>query len=111
MNPYFAITPEVWNGTSERLGRKRSYHATISVPDEPEREMKAGNQDYAVLVALTRLGTATASQVHKDISVVDTILLSSVRRSLNTLFRKGRIRKVGSVPGPFKHPEVEWMAC
>ena len=110
MNPYFAITPAVWNGKSERLGKQRSYHPTISVNDEPEREAMCSQQDGWVLKSLQwHRNPATASQIHKEL--MGDMLLSSIRRSLNTLMRKGLVRKVGTIPGPYKHPETTWTAA
>lgn len=106
---HFYITPKVWNGTSERLGRHKSYHATISVPDEPERESACSKQDQWVLESLKRLGPTSASVIHRDL--LGDMLLSSVRRSLNTLMRKGLVRKSGTRPGPHSHPELTWIAA
>lgn len=98
-----------WNGHSERLSKNRSYHKTISVSDEPERELTANLQDRNVYDAVRFLGTVGATAVHAHFQ--GAMLKSSVRRSLNTLMRCGKIRKAGTTPGPHGHPETTWTAA
>lgn len=109
MNPYFVIDTRVWNGTREIIGRKKSYHATVSVNDEPEREKRCNKQDRAVLETLICCGTSSATRI--ETLLMGTILKSSIRRSLNTLLRLGLARKVGKRPGPHGHPELIWAAA
>lgn len=108
MNIYFDIA-RAWNGKSERLGKQRSYHPTISVNDEPERAALCNKQDRTVLETLISCGTSGATRI--ETLLMGTILKSSIRRSLNTLYRRGMVRKVGTVPGPYKHPETTWTAA
>jgi hypothetical protein len=104
----FNITT-AWNGTREVLGRTRSYHDTLHLPDAPEREKKCGKQDAAILRAMQMMRTATPSEVHTYFA--GAYLLTSVRRSMTNLTERGRLRKLEQVPGPCGSPETRWMFC
>lgn len=106
MTPYFNILA-AWNGTSEKMDRKRSYHPTVSVPDPDKREIKAGTQDAIVLEAMSRLRQGTGSSVHANLS--GALLITSVRRALSNLADRGLLRRDVAVPGPAGHPEAQYV--
>jgi hypothetical protein len=99
-----------------------AYHNTVPVqgPELEERSIKAGAQDIAVLEAVRKLAEAgkhyvIPDDIHSELKSNgkgrwDSAPLTSIRRSVNTLIRKGDLEYVElsngkrlTVVGQFNH--------
>lgn len=106
----FTITPKVWNGTSEKLTKGRSYHPTTPLTNDQQAEYiaKAKGQDKKVLEEL-KLGRGTPREIFARMNAQGkAILLNSVRRSLDTLWNLGIAKKVDMVTNDLGRPETVW---
>lgn len=106
----FTITPQVWNGTSEKLTKRRSYHPTTPLTNDQQAEYiaKAKGQDKEVLEEL-KLGSGTPRQIYARLNAKGkAILLTSVRRSADTLSNEGRIKRIGWHRNELKRREAVW---
>lgn len=106
----FTITPQVWNGTSEKLTKRRSYHPTTPLTNDQQADYisKAKGQDKNVLAEL-KLGRGTPREIYARMnSQGKAILLTSVRRSLDSLGNLGMAKKVDMVTNDLGRPETVW---
>ena len=87
MNPRFDIC-RAWNGSSQNLDKRRTYHDTMSVMDSAERGRKCSRQDEEVVGVLEALTEGAASDIQR---MLPSYPICSIRRSLNTLMNNGRI--------------------
>ena len=96
-----------WNGTRTIIGREKSYHQTTPLSPEQARKYiaKSKSQDKELWVMLKARGSATPRQL---LARRPNMLISSIRRSLNTLTNKGILIKGSCVEGGMGHPEHEW---
>lgn len=107
----FTITPQVWNGTSEKLTKRRSYHPTTPLTNDQQADYisKAKGQDKKVLEEL-KLGRGTPRQVYARLNANGTsMLLTSVRRSIDTLSNEGKIKRVDWHMNELKRREAVWQ--
>lgn len=96
-----------WNGTSVKLDKLRSYHQTTPLSPEQVRAYiaKSKSQDRQLWSMLRACGSATPRQL---LAKRPNMLISSIRRSLNTLTNKGILIKGRCVEGGMGHPEHVW---
>jgi len=96
-----------WDGTSVKLDKLKSYHQTTPLSPEQARKYiaKSKSQDKELWVMLKARGSATPRQL---LARRPNMLISSIRRSLNTLTNKGILIKGACVEGGMGHPEHEW---
>ena len=83
-------------------------------PQLQEFSKVAENQNAKVLNVLQKHGELTAWQVANKIAAESKVyekgmLLTSVRRSLNTLYKQGKIMKSKQVVNHFKRKEWTWQ--
>ena len=96
-----------WDGTSVKLDKLKSYHQTTPLSPEQARQYiaKSKSQDKAVWAMMMACKTSTPRQL---LARRPNMLISSIRRSLNTLTNKGILIKGACVEGGMGHPEHEW---
>ena len=86
-----------------------TYFNTVGIKGAELKQAKADatKQDALVLASMTRLRRAGASDVWRDLS--EAFLLTSVRRSINGLKKRGIVVKTGDrQKGVTKASEIVW---
>ena len=98
-----------WDGTSVKLDKLKSYHQTTPLSPEQARKYiaKSKSQDKVIWSMLKARGSATPRQL---LASRPGMLLSSVRRSCDTLFNQGLIRRVKFEINELGRPESVWTA-
>lgn len=100
-----------WNGTSIKLDKSRSYHPTTPLTNDQQAEYiaKAKGQDMEVLAEL-KINRGTPRQVYARLNEKGIpVLLTSVRRSINTLFNAGQVKRVAWERNELRHREAVWQ--
>lgn len=85
----------------------KSYYKTTSMTDEQLMKAieSAKDQENIILNIFKKYGTMTSWDVYDVFNImVDSILPTSVGRSINTLVRSGAIYSIGEITGPFGRP-------
>ena len=88
------------------------YNTNSEVGEQLNKAVKAANvQTEKVYNILNGKGTATAWHIYSDISFIGQkgMLITSIRRSLNTLEKEGKVRKVEQVRNHFGRKEWTWQ--
>lgn len=89
------------------------YNTNSEVGEQLNNAVKAASvQDNTVYNIVKSKGTATAWHIYSDLLFIGKsgILITSIRRSLNTLEKNGKVRKVQQVKNHFGRKEWTWQA-
>lgn len=104
----FDIT-RAWDGTRTVLDKTRSYHPTTPLTPEQQRAFiaKAKGQDKVIWTVVKAAGSITPRELQAK---RPGMLLTSIRRSLNSLTNAGLLRKGEHVINSLGRPEYTWIA-